>query len=328
MHDCLIHGVATIINAHASLAEWPNEVVLKLPDEFTDAELTAALERLRSQQDFRQQLGLRAQAYVRTELHPVRIAQQFRDAVEHCATQTDRSREEALLAAIADIDRTTVLPSTSDLGAAVESIAQNRLHTDSRQLLLDISSMENSDPRMADFFRTMALHGLSNPPEGFRLEPVVWRDGAYFYARAFTQKLIGIEAGLVDTPIEIGRRDVLVRGCEPAVPGGARDLFTRLRAYGVELVFVLEPGGAASHEQKSAPRTRVLDAPDCRQLVEVADKVLVGSQRSADELLSFLAAKPIERLRPLKIGCLDETSSPEDLLSLIVGPGHFREWVA
>ncbi|MGB9713309.1 MAG: glycosyltransferase, partial [Dissulfurimicrobium hydrothermale] len=44
--DCMNHGLATIVNAHGSMAELPKDAVWMLPDEFEEKELVQALETL------------------------------------------------------------------------------------------------------------------------------------------------------------------------------------------------------------------------------------------------------------------------------------------
>ena len=77
--DCMNHGLPTIVNAKGSLADLPDDCVLKLPAALTVAELTAALERLYAGRgdhadDGPGGIGARARALLRAEHSP-----------EHCA---------------------------------------------------------------------------------------------------------------------------------------------------------------------------------------------------------------------------------------------------
>ncbi|MBK6649316.1 MAG: glycosyltransferase [Betaproteobacteria bacterium] len=58
--DCMNHGLATIVNAHGSLAELPSEAVMLLPDLFDNSQLSDALEYLWRNGVDRQALGIRA----------------------------------------------------------------------------------------------------------------------------------------------------------------------------------------------------------------------------------------------------------------------------
>ncbi len=55
--DCMNYGLATIVNAHGSMADLDKQTVWKLPDEFSDEELIEALETLWKDADYRQPNG-------------------------------------------------------------------------------------------------------------------------------------------------------------------------------------------------------------------------------------------------------------------------------
>jgi glycosyltransferase involved in cell wall biosynthesis len=83
--DALAFGVPVIANANGSNAEYPDDVVCKLPDEFTDAQLIAALQRLHTDPAERQGLSSAARAWVREHHDPRHVATLYRDAIEDFA---------------------------------------------------------------------------------------------------------------------------------------------------------------------------------------------------------------------------------------------------
>ena len=123
--DCLSRNVPLVINAHGSAAELPDDVVIKLNDDFTDAELSAALARLRKEPALRKNLAERGELYVKEQHHPERIAELYRDAIEELYETSSVAREQTLLEAIARTS-TPALPSDSDLAAVASAIAANR----------------------------------------------------------------------------------------------------------------------------------------------------------------------------------------------------------
>jgi hypothetical protein len=68
--DCMNYGLATIVNANGSMADLPADTVLRLPDAFDDAALTAALEHLCSDRAARVALGRRAADLLATQYRP------------------------------------------------------------------------------------------------------------------------------------------------------------------------------------------------------------------------------------------------------------------
>ena len=95
--DCLGHGLPAIINSHATLAEVPDEVVHKLPDLFTDSQLSQALDQMYGDAQLRHQLTEASREYVKHELHPARIAELYRDAIESFASDHPVSVEQRLV---------------------------------------------------------------------------------------------------------------------------------------------------------------------------------------------------------------------------------------
>ncbi|MEL5850201.1 MAG: glycosyltransferase family 4 protein, partial [Candidatus Igneacidithiobacillus chanchocoensis] len=89
--DCMNYGVPTIVNANGSMAELPAEAVLMLPDVFSDAELSAALERLWRNPALRSELGVRARAYIETEHDPRHCAAQYAKAIEGAYAQAQKN---------------------------------------------------------------------------------------------------------------------------------------------------------------------------------------------------------------------------------------------
>lgn len=83
--DALSFGVPVIANANGSNAEYPDGVVCKLADDFTDAQLVEALERLRTDAAERQRLSGAGRSWVQEHHEPRLVARMYRDAIEEFA---------------------------------------------------------------------------------------------------------------------------------------------------------------------------------------------------------------------------------------------------
>jgi glycosyltransferase involved in cell wall biosynthesis len=211
--DCMNHGLATIINAHGSMADLPADAVWMLNDDFTNAELVEALETLWRDDERRSQLASRAREVIRTQHDPAECAAQYTRTIEamYHRGATDRH---ALVTAIAASDN---LPSdAAALGLIAASIALTCLPSPfQQQVLVDVSSIVRTDPppRMESVVRGQLLAMLNDPPGGFRVEPIYLTDRGgqwhYRYARSYTCKILGIErADLPDAPVDIAPGDV------------------------------------------------------------------------------------------------------------------------
>ena len=87
MLDCLAHGTPTVINAHGTAADFPESVVVKLPDDFTDEALAAAIDHLRKDDADRARLERSGIDFIRTRHSPALAAAMYRNAIESMAGQ-------------------------------------------------------------------------------------------------------------------------------------------------------------------------------------------------------------------------------------------------
>ena len=210
--DCLSCNVPLVINAHGSAAELPDDVAIKLDDDFADAELSAALSRLRAEPTLRRNLAGRGALYVR-ELHqPERVAELYRNAIEELYDTSIVAREQTLLQAIARTS-TQAAPSEADLEAVAAPIVANRERFGLKQILVDVTTIAKSDLRtgIQRVTRAILTALITDPPPGYRVEPVRAVAGKYLYARQFASKCFALRAdGLNDDPVEAGHGDIFL----------------------------------------------------------------------------------------------------------------------
>ena len=236
--DCIAYGIPTIINMHGSLADLPDDVVVKIADDFPVSELGSALAKLRENCHSRQILSQRALDYVRSEHHPVHIAAMFRDAIEEISTASTGARYEHLIRSLAAI-AAPVSPSEQDLIAAARSIASNQPASILHQVVVDISGLVHPKA-ISDhhgMIRDVLDILLNEPVEGYRVEPVYETDKGYLYARRFMLDLIGMpDVGLEDTPVDIKPGDVFLGLRADAHEKDLHhDLFMHYRNQGVQV---------------------------------------------------------------------------------------------
>ena len=208
--DCLSFGLPTVVNAHGSAAEVPQDACLRLADEFNDGDLRAAFEQLRADDGLRGRLGTAAQAYMQGAHAPAHVGQLYCEAIEAFERASPRAAEGRLLAALAGASTDTALP---DLLQSAAAIAANRPAHGDRQLLVDVGAPAGAEPAHAAFLKGL----IAQAPAGWRVEPVR-HDGTHFrYARRFTLDLIGrADLLLEDAVAEVHSGDLFL-----ALDGGA-----------------------------------------------------------------------------------------------------------
>lgn len=191
--DCLNYGLPTIVNAHGSMAELPDDVVSKLTNEFSQQDLTARLELLHTDKALMRQLAQSARQLIGTVHDPDLCALRYFESVEQAYCKQKMSLP-ALIQAEVDVSPTYL--STEKCIAISKNIAQIFPSRPSKpQLLLDISATHQHDLKtgIERVVRSLLLELLKI--EGtYRVEPVyLCSDNGkwyYRYARTYTFELL------------------------------------------------------------------------------------------------------------------------------------------
>ena len=302
--DCLAHGVPTIVSGHRFVAGVPDGTVARIPQAFDDAELICELERLFGDSDYRQALSASAVRYVKDVHYPSNVARMYRDAIEDFARNHPRSVEERLICNVASTEA-TVQCEDRDLRGTASAIAIHRKQFGPGQLLMDVSGTARypGNTGVQRVARHLAREIISTPPAGFRPEPIHDLNGSYTYGRRFSMAMFDQACAIPDDPIEVRDGDVLLGLdiCTEAIRLEQRFL-EGLRARNISMQFVvfdLLPILQPEMFPKEEPaRFRVW----LETLSEVADGLICISRSVADELLNWLEAEQISRLRPLNVG--------------------------
>lgn len=229
--DCMNYGLATIVNAHGSLADLPDDAVLKLADRFEDADLAAALQRMRDDPAERRRIGQRGRDVVRTVHAPRRCADQYAEVIEHAYQDHERAPA-ALVDAVAGLD-TAAAPSDQDVVRFSQALAQclpPRLRPP--HWLVEVDPRADPEaPAAAALARRMRM-----PPPGCRVEPVyVNKEGQVRHARRLALQLLNCpERALADDVADIHAGDTFVALAHDG-DGMRADVLRNLRLRGVRI---------------------------------------------------------------------------------------------
>ena len=200
--DCLNAGLATIVNAHGSLAELPAGTVNMLAEDFEPAALANALGMLWKDAAARSLLVQRGRAEILARHAPRACARLYAEAIERYQ-YTDRTDTGHLAAAVAQLEA----PSTNlDDWLAYARMANWSVapRPSQRQLLVDISILVRVDARtgIQRVVKSILHEWLTHPPQGVRVETVYAADdGSYRYARRFTFAFLGGPHPGVEDPV-------------------------------------------------------------------------------------------------------------------------------
>lgn len=235
--DCMNYGLPTVVNANGSMADLPEDGVVKLADAFTDADLTAALETLWQQPARRSELGARARHIIRTVHAPRRCADMYAGAIETIyrdAVSEGPVLTRALVAVEPVQEQDGAWMALAQ--ALAGSIPPRYL---ARQLLVDVSGLTDAAKAKSLPLGSYGDLGavLAQPPQGFRVEPVYAQDGeGYRYARAFTLRVLGCpDDAMPDEPAQFHPLDVLLLPLPQHLPDPQHAVYEELANLGVQV---------------------------------------------------------------------------------------------
>lgn len=304
--DCMNHGLATIINANGSMADLPDDAVVKLADEFSDEELSAALEHLWRDGALRDRLARRARDLVHGRHNPEACAGHYLSTIEQCygrrATTYLATLDGALTAAGPADDR-ALATIAADLAGKLPA---QRGH---RQLFVDVSAMARSDLRtgIERVARAQLLALLDRPPPGFRIEPVYLTEleghWQYCHARRYTTQLLGVQPlALADELIDTQPGDILyIPDFFAAGVIAARDagLYRDLRARGLTINVLVHDLLPITSPAFFPPGADIIHGRWLAAIREFAHRLICISGAVADEVRAL--CPPGQALPPIAV---------------------------
>ncbi len=308
--DCLNYGLPTIVNACGSMAELPIDAVWMLPEDFSDADLTQAIEVLWKNPDKRQSLGNQAQQFLHTHHAPRDCAAQYATLIETCYQNAETS-------SFGLTQRITTLENAPNNSASwldvAGSIAQSLPpQKATRQLFIDVSAICRTDLKtgIQRVVRSLLLEWLHNPPEGYRVEPVYFtaESGRWQcrYARQYTLNLLDCPAQmLADGIIEPQPEDIFLVADLFAgyiVAAEKAGLFTWLRNSGVGIYFTVYDLLPILQPHVFPPEANQNHLAWLQTIARVAEGAVCISKTVADELAEWININRADCLNPFKIG--------------------------
>lgn len=304
--DCMNHGLATIVNAHGTMADIAQDSVCFLQDAFSDQELTDALEALWQNPEQRTLLAARARASIATDHNPEICAALYRDAIEAIY----QANEETLGTLLDDgLDRQGIAspedPGLIALAGELAAVATPAIRY--RQLLVDVSAMVHTDLKtgIERVARAQLLELIRQPPPGFRVEPVYLQKTGlqetalqeteshwhYRYARRYGCQLLGTGfMALADEKVDVSAGDILYApDFHPhAVINAHRDgVFGRLRAQGVSINILVHDLLPVTMPQHFPPAAPGVHGEWLRCICQFADRLICISGAVAGELVHW-----------------------------------------
>lgn len=209
--DCMNYGLATVVNAHGSMAELDDTSVIKLDDEFIESTLIDTLVLLYNDVAYRKKFQTAGIAKIRTSHRPIDCAEKYKNAIELFYKKSHCNEKQLINNIIRDND----IISSEYLKLAT-TIAKNYApEPRKKQILIDVSELIQHDAKsgIQRVVRGILNQLLHAPPKGWVIEPIYTTESSseYYYARHFTCQLLDIPLNWIhDRPIETWLGDLFL----------------------------------------------------------------------------------------------------------------------
>lgn len=211
--EAMAYGLPLIVNDVETIAEYPDDIFVRLPKHFSEQALVAALEKIYRDSDLRDQLRESGQRYILENHAPRDIGKQYYQAVEEIYENSPYVRYERLLKSLRKI-KTSITPGKEDSIAVASAIAYNHIWKGQKQLFVDISSVISNQVQtlqVLDLIQSMLFHVVEFSSSEYRIEPVFFDGKNYRYARSFMLQIIGVDApNLNDDIIDVSHGDLFL----------------------------------------------------------------------------------------------------------------------
>lgn len=290
LFDSISAAKAMIINAHATFAETPDDICVKISDEFEIPELSVAIDRLAANERLRESLGAKCKEYIKN-FSPQASASRYKELIEGFYSKSSVAFFDKAVNAVADVCAKGEA-TEEDFSKCAKAIFYNKEKVCQKQLLVDVSAIVLGDLKtgIQRVVRSITLELIKNPPKGYRVEPVYDVGGHYKYAREYSLGLIGFKNERIkDDIVAVNGGDVFF-GLDFFSSGTVRNekLFFEWKARGVFISFVVYDLLPIFYPQFFMPRADEIHKKWLNSIKKHTDSFLCISKAVAGELEEWL----------------------------------------
>jgi glycosyltransferase involved in cell wall biosynthesis len=308
-------GLPTIINAHGSMSEVPDETAFKLSDDFTVPELAESLVCVARDPELRLAVGKRARAYVSTHHRPEDVAAKYREYMEARYQQSpdvliNQLQTEIFRSRIHELPADTIFSCIEAFDDLMRCAGVRRTVLAGSQLFIDISaSLERATKQgIQRVVRNILRVLLQDHYLGFRVEPIYYdfETECFRYARTFTNRFMGLpQLYLSDDPVEALPGDIYL-GLDVcyrvAEREASRQWLQFWRGRGVRICQVLYDLLPITLPDFFPTKEMTLFTHWLKAVTQIGDCVVCTSQSVADEYRQWLDQEEVSTLSRPNIG--------------------------
>lgn len=249
--DCLAYGLPTIINQNGSMAELPDEPLIKLDEQPDVSQLCNYIETLWSQPTTRLEYATKARAYIAAKHAPNQIAQEYRAAIEDFYQTSLSVQLRQTMHKIAQLDYPFA---RHDLMQAATCLQKNRMthhrpraliHCSDRPALLDDKLLQKC---LNEFLSRLPIH--------VQAVPMTYKDGCARLAAREFESYLGMHSYIAERfdlePIDLTEKDYVFSFVCESEQCVATGLLAQLSWLGIEhrMIKISETGEIVSTDSE------------------------------------------------------------------------------
>lgn len=302
--DCLAHGLPLIVNAHGTMNDYPESVLMRLDEQVEPSELAGALMSLYASPATARALGARARAYVAKVHSPVHIASEYAAAIEEMV-----QRHSYLSAASLASDIAPIVAGRGARSALVdfasEALSRNLVTPPTSSLVVDLSEVVQVDYGtgihrvVRNLTRELIGLGCSG---GFTCVPACLDGGEYRVASEYVHERLGAMHLAFKGRVEFAPGDILLLlDSAWSEPERFQSVLCEAEDLGVEVVGFVYDLIPLRHPDTCVPEMPLAFRRWLEHIVRVSHAIICISRATADDLIAFIDENHLQHRSGLRI---------------------------
>lgn len=318
--DCLAHGLPLVVNAHGTMNDYPETVLMRLDEQVVPDELADALESLYDSPETARALGARGRAYIAEEHSPVRIADDYAAAIEE---MVQRHSYLSVASLVSDIEPVVAGHATRSVlvDSAIEALSCNLVTPLTSSLIVDLSEVVHVDYGtgihrvVRNLTRELVALGGHG---GFTCVPACLDEGVYRVASEYAREHLGANRLVIKGRVEFAPGDtLLLLDSAWSEPERFLSVLREAEERGTEIVGFVYDLIPLRHPDTCVPDMPLAFRRWLEHTVRASHAIVCISRATADDLIAFITENHLQHRPGLRIhyvhlgSDLDGTTSGE-----------------
>jgi len=294
--DCMNYGLPTIVNANGSMAELPDDKVIKLQEDFSIANLVEAIDKLCLDKDFRLTLGSQAAIYINQFHSPEKCAQSYYDFTENIYNKNQVMMNDI-------INQLDIKDSQFDIYAQLLSLNFPRLKSGQR-LFFDVSLLRKTNlwTGIERVTRALLIELLKLSDGNMNLVPVYLekKENSYVMREAneFMKSLFPQTASYLphDRQVDFYKGDVYFSSelaCDLVIDAHSCNFFDSLMRSNVHVTFMIHDILPVTRPEFFPPGSNENFGKWLGIITSLADKIVCVTDAVRQEVIKYMLSQHI-----------------------------------